>query len=794
MKRLLTILVLLIAASANAANNFTLINGKKPLHIYCASNTPQVVKTALEMFKEDMTTVSGTTTIIENDFNASVLIGIVGQDNSFDRKASDCNIDVDKIKGKWEAFRLQIATINNRPLLFVLGSDARGAAYGVLELSRIIGVSPWVWWADSTPSKKELLQLPMNYINQQQPSVKYRGIFINDEDFGFNPWSYKTLDPSHTKGHIGPKTYQKVFELLLRLRANTLWPAMHKCSSPFFAINGNREMAIKYGITMGTSHCEPMMCNINGEWDENSRGKYNYFTNKDSILKFWEERVKETANDGDFYTIGMRGVHDGPMEGAKTLNEQSETLAKIIPEQRDILNKYIPGHAPQLFVPYKEVLQVYDNGLKVPDDVTLMWCDDNYGYLTRLSNKTEEKRSGGSGIYYHVSYWGRPHDYLWLCSTQPALIYNQMKRAYDHNARKIWILNVGDIKPAEYDIELFLDLAWNINCITPSTVSSHLTNWLNREFNGGVSPILTNVMDKYYQLAQQCRPEFIGGERTEERGYPHSITPMKDTEFTKNEIAQRLDCYTNIEKQVTAEESLIEPAKRDEYFELIKYPVYCASLMNKKILYAQLARDYLRTNHTHNDSLETKSKISYNRIDTLTHYYNKEICNGKWNYIMDSSPRNLPVFEAPVFDENSVLPQHVKDTILQINGDQYSVASNGCYTTKELGVSMDALSIPVDGQAQYDLNIKNDGQYVLRTAMLPLQPIDGKDLRYTIEIDNNKPVTISLKTKSRDDKWKDNVETNQARNDEQIKLKKGKHTLIIKALDDGIIVDGIKIF
>ena len=202
---------------------------------------------------------------------------------------------------------------------------------------------------------------------------------------------------------------------------------------------------------MGTSHCEPLMRNGAGEWDNKKYGEYNYLTNKETINNYWGERLAEAGRFENFYTIGMRGVHDGHMEGVKTLDEQTSVLQDVINNQRKLLTRYVGKDAsliPQAFIPYKEVLSVYENGLKLPEDVTLVWCDDNYGYLTRLSNKEEQKRKGGGGIYYHVSYWGRPHDYLWLSTTQPSLIYYQMKNAWDHNVRKLWILNDGDIKPA----------------------------------------------------------------------------------------------------------------------------------------------------------------------------------------------------------------------------------------------------------------------------------------------------------------------------------------------------------
>ncbi len=287
------------------------------------------------------------------------------------------------------------------------------------------------------------------FYSMQYPSVARRGIFINDEDWGLMPWSSQTYEPSGVAGRIGPKTHARIFELLLRLRANTYWPAMHNCSEAFYLTPGNKEVADRYGIFIGTSHCEPMMRNTNAEWKEYGEGDYNYLTNRKNVLEFWEERVKELSESDNIFTLGMRGVHDGHMEGAKNAEQQKEALSAIIKDQREMLAHDVNpdlDKIPQVFIPYKEVLDAYNLGLKVPDDVTLMWTDDNYGYIRHFPNPEEAARKGGNGIYYHVSYWGRPHDYLWLSTMHPAQVYSQMKMAYDKGIREMWILNVGDIK------------------------------------------------------------------------------------------------------------------------------------------------------------------------------------------------------------------------------------------------------------------------------------------------------------------------------------------------------------
>ncbi|MDR1718177.1 MAG: glycosyl hydrolase 115 family protein, partial [Prevotella sp.] len=423
--------------------------------------------------------------IVDDIQDNTIIIGIPDKDSHIKKIVEEYKIDISDLSGKWEAFKIVKASKDGNNYLLTLGSDPRGTAYGILELSRYMGISPWVWWADVIPNKKtDIEYTPDEKVHA--PSVQYRGIFLNDEDWALMPWSTRTFEPTARRGAIGPKTYERIFELLLRLRANTIWPAMHECTVPFFFVEGNKEIADKYGIVVSNSHAEPMMRTNTGEWDSKERGTFNFLTNEKQILSYWDERAKELNGFENIYTVGMRGIHDGRMQGVESIDDETKVLHLVIDEQRKILSRNNPGKRlpdiPQQFVPYKEVLKAYDNGLKLPEDITLVWCDDNHGNIMRLSNPQEQKRSGGAGVYYHISYWGKPHDYLWLASTQPGLIYSEMKRAWNNGARRLWILNVGDIKPGEYLTEFFLDMAWDINSVSGNTIYSHQQNWIKNTF------------------------------------------------------------------------------------------------------------------------------------------------------------------------------------------------------------------------------------------------------------------------------------------------------------------------
>ena len=664
---ILSISIFSILSSSLSA--FPLIS-EKHTYITIGKNEFPVVYTALDIFKADMELVSGKKYVVSDHVvNGSILIGTIGQNEYINRLIAEKKVSVDSIIGKWEAFQIQSIKYNEKQLLVVIGSDKRGTAYGILELSRLIGVSPWVWWADSKPDKKTRLVLADDYLNIQQPSVQYRGIFINDEDLGFMPWSTQTLEKAPRKGATGPNAYAKVFELMLRLRANTIWPAMHECTVPFYKVEGNKEMADKYGIVIGTSHCEPLLRNSASEWDKKKYGEYNYVTNSKTLVNFWNERLEEAGQYENLYTIGLRGVHDVGMEGANTLDEKTGILDQVFKDQRMLLKKHVGKDItkiPQVFVPYKEVLPIYENGLKVPDDITLMWCDDNYGYLTRLCTPEEQKRTGGAGIYYHLSYLGRPHQYIWLSSTQPSMVYWQMKQAWNYGARKIWIVNVGDIKPAEYDIEFYLDMAWDINKVNESNIYQVQKKWLQREFGQEFAERLNFIRNEYYRLAHIRRPEFMGWCRQEVTGYKNRRTPVEDSELNPymfgDEIFTRLKAYDAIAGETKEIGKRIPKAKKEAYFQFIEFPVYASAEMNKKLLYAQKARLYAKYGLPVANEYRTKSNIAFDSIVSLVNYYNKELSGGKWDNMMFREAWGAPVYEKAPLPE--IVPTKVNNDIL----------------------------------------------------------------------------------------------------------------------------------
>jgi hypothetical protein len=605
--------------------DFPLVTSKSAVPIYHDAADFPVVGLVAEAFAGDVQSVTGikpkvfstTPTVAAG----AVFVGTLGNSRLIDDLVKRKKLDVKSLRGGWETFL--ITTVDN-PVpgvergLVIIGSDRRGTAFGVFSLSESIGVSPWTWWADVTPQHRDSLVLSGANFRSKTPSVKYRGIFLNDEDWGLHPWAAKNFD-TETKD-IGPKTYAKVCELLLRLKANYLWPAMHHLTKAFNLYPQNKIVADNYAIVMGSSHAEPMLRDNLTEWNAKTRGEFNYLTNRDQILKYWDERVKENGKYENLYTMGIRGIHDDPMEGGGTTAQNVASLEDIFVQQRAMLTKHVnpnPLKVPQIFVPYKEVLVLYQNGLKVPDDITLVWVDDNFGFIRQLSNATEQKRSGGSGVYYHFSYLGPPQEYLWLSSTSPALTAYEMGKAYAYGADRVWVFNVGDIKPIEKEMEFGLRLAYDVNRYPVEKAMSFLKDFAIENFGTTQAPEIAAILDKYYQLVARAKPE-------------HSARVT----FTKPEQEERLKAFADISKRAEAVYARLPQRQRDAFFQLVLYPVQGAALMNQKRTYSTWGE-------------MEKAQSAYDQIQQITATYNTGISGGKWNYMMDASPMKRSVFGHP---------------------------------------------------------------------------------------------------------------------------------------------------
>ncbi|MBO5594488.1 MAG: glycosyl hydrolase 115 family protein [Prevotella sp.] len=594
----------------------------------------KVVSIAAQMLADDVervtsarSTIVSATSFKKLPHGAAVFAGTVGHSRIINELVRQKAIDVSAIKGKWESY---IVTTVNRPrqgqLLVIAGSDRRGTAFGLTTLGEAIGVSPWYWWADVTPTKKNTLYIEPGTFVQGEPSVQYRGIFINDERFG--GWA-RWAELKH--GKVGPETYKRVFELLLRLKANYLWPAMHPGTQAFNDDPENAQLADNYAIVMGSSHCEQMLRNNEGEWKAveqkhpGTLGDFNYITNRKTMQNYWETRVKTNGRYENTYTLGLRGIHDYPMEGANTTAERVALMQQAIDDQRDMLRRNIKKpieEIPQVLCTYEEVLEAYHNGLKVPEDVTLLWSDDKYGYCRNLCNPEEMKRKGGAGIYYHLSYHGDPASWIWLSPLSTAFLSTELTKAYTYGARKIWVFNVGDIKPAEKEISFVMDLAWDINRWKPSEAHNYIKFWAAKTFGNEVAQEIADIQTGYYRLQAAGKDAHVWF-----------------VDYSAEQIEQRIAEWRALKAHATELASRIPESLKNAYFELVSYPVCGAAMINEYQLLAR--RSMVRA--TAGDSIgamtdANKVKLMFDSLNELTRHYNEDILDGKWQQFFNWQP------------------------------------------------------------------------------------------------------------------------------------------------------------
>ena len=599
------------------------------------------VKKAAEMFCSDLKAVTGredaATLGNKIEGKALVIVGTLGHSKFIDQLVAEGKLDVSEIKGKWEHTLTACVSDplgNTGKAVVIAGSDRRGAAYGLMRLSEECGMSPWHWWADVPPSHVNETYIYINPRGEKTsasfidaPKVKYRGIFINDEDWALHEWAKNNFEKDGF-GRIGPKTNEKIFELMLRLRLNYFWPAMHDVSVEFGAVPENPVLADQYGIVMGASHCEPMLRN-NCHWKKED-GEWNYTTNQAKIDSYWKESVIERGDKEAVWTLGIRGIHDSAMAGANTMDEKKALVSKAISNQRAMLDAGVSkewGPVAQCFVPYKEVLAIYDAGLEVPEDVTLVWVDDNYGYIRRLSNPEEQKRSGGSGVYYHISYYGGPHSYCELNTTPPGLMYLELLKAWNNNARDLWVLNVGDLKLMEIGVDYFARLAWDPTASSGQADFSlqqerFFSRFLARNFSGipesGIRDCY-NTLERYFTLGFFRKPEEM------------SLTWAKDLPDAYIPVLKNL--YEElIQSARKAEEQISDADAKDAWFELAGYQAQY--LGNAGLIFLAC-----REASKQNQDLRAAAEPYIKAIDENRDRFGK-LHDGKWAGFLPDTVRN----------------------------------------------------------------------------------------------------------------------------------------------------------
>ena len=544
-----------------------------------------------------------------------IIVGTLGRSSLIDKFASEGKIDTATIRGHWEA---GLVAVVDRPMqnvdhaLVIAGSDKRGTIFALYTLSEQIGVSPWAWWADvRIPHHDKLFVLPGTHFFPS-PSVRYRGIFLNDEEPSLSGWAKEKF------GGFNHEFYVHVFELLLRLRANYLWPAMW--NSAFNEDDpANPKLADEYGIVMGTSHHEPML-RSQQEWKRHGEGTWDYEKNRAELDGFWANGIKRNREYESTITIGMRG--DGDMAMSPSVN--TALLEGIVANQRKLIaeNENPEKHDPQIWALYKEVQEYYEKGMRVPDDVTLLWSDDNWGNLRRLPTPEERRRPGGAGIYYHFDYVGDPRSYKWLNVISITKVWEQMNLAAEYGADRIWIVNVGDLKPMEFPIEFFLTLARDPKRWGKDDLDSYTTAWAKREFGPEHAPEVAHLISQYTKYNSRRKPEQLEPET-------YSLVADHEADRVEAEWKQLAAEADHVANELPADE-------RAPYFELVQYPVDACANLGQMYIAAGRNRLYADQGRASANEWADLTERLYARDAELSRAYNSLLEN-KWNHMMDQT-------------------------------------------------------------------------------------------------------------------------------------------------------------
>ena len=600
-------------------NSFPLSSSGKSAPLCIGSKDYNGIARITKLFQTDIKNVTAAEPKIYTDTvpkeKEVILIGTLGKNPLIDKLVQEKKLDISRIRNKWEMFLIQTV---NKPFpniekaLVIVGSNKRGTIFGMFDISSQIGVSPLYWWAD-VPFKKhsEIFVLPGKYI-QEEPKVKYRGIFINDEAPAFSGWTIEKF------GGFNHKVYEKVFEFILRMKGNYLWPAMW--GRAFYDDDPeNPKLAYEYGVVIGTSHHEPMM-RAHDEWRRFGWGAWNYETNDNTLEKFWREGLQRMDSYESVVTVGMRGDGDEPM----TEGQNIALLEKIIAAQRKIIEEVTGKDASeteQMWALYKEVQDYYDKGMRVPDDVMMLLCDDNWGNIRKLPKLDDKPRKGGYGIYYHFDYVGGPRNYKWLNTSQISRTWEQMNLAYRYGVKKLWIVNVGDIKPLEFPIPFFLDFARDPDQIPAESLQEYTKSWAQEQFGEKYAEDIADIISKYTKYNSRRKPELLSDDT-------YSLINFREFETVVSDYNKLAEKAEKIYEEIPAE-------YKDAYYQLVLYPVKACANLNELYFVVAKNRLYAKQGRALTNELAKEAKRLFAKDAELSNYYNKVISGGKWNHMMD---------------------------------------------------------------------------------------------------------------------------------------------------------------
>lgn len=587
-----------------------LLNPQKQVTITTDEADFKAVDIAVHALAADFGRVTGQDAVLQHQADAKIIVGTIGHSKFIDQLAKKKLIDATQLKGKREKFI--ITTVGKQ--LIIAGSDRRGTVYGIYELSAQMGVSPWYYWADVPTERHEELYVNQGIYTDGEPAVAYRGIFLNDEAPCLSTWIKNTFGTNYADHHF----YERVFELVLRLKGNMMWPAMWMWS--FYADDpANEKTANDMGIVMSTSHHEPMARNHQeyarkrAEW-----GPWNYNTNKTKLQQFFREGIERMKGTEQLVTIGMRG------DGDEAMSDEADTrlMQQIIADQRKIIADVTGKKAsetPQVWALYKEVLDYYDKGMKVPEDVILLLCDDNWGNVRRVPNAQERKHKGGWGLYYHVDYVGAPRNSKWLNVTPMQNMWEQLTLAYENGIQAMWILNVGDLKPMEFPISMFMDMAWNPRKYDVNNITEHARQFCLQQFGAKQADEAARLLNIVCKLNGRCTAEMMDA---------------NTYNINTGEWKQVVDEYATLERDALRQYLTLDENQRDAYQQIILFPIQAMGNIHQMYYAQAMNRKLFKEGNPDCNLWADRVEQAFKRDSTLCADYNLKMAGGKWNGMM----------------------------------------------------------------------------------------------------------------------------------------------------------------
>ncbi len=613
-----------IVSATPGADTFPLVAKGKAATLVVDEHDFPGVRHAVDDLRADIERVTSLApTISDNPLAGGwrVVIGTLGHSKMIDYLVDSKQLDASGLKGLWEGFLIR--KVGND--LVIVGSDMRGTIYGIYELSEQIGVSPWYWWADVPVKTSAELHVAAKGLFDEGPGVQYRGIFLNDEAPALTGWVGEKF------GKFDHTFYVHVFELLLRLRANYLWPAMWQPRAFSDDDPLNPKLANEYGIVIGTSHHEPLM-RAHDEWGRYGQGPWDYSQNDAALREFWRGGVERASTYESLYTMGMRGDGDSAMS-AET---NTALLERIVADQRQILTDVLgkpANQVPQLWALYKEVQGYYEAGMRVPDDVILLWCDDNWGNIRRLPTPAEMTRSGGAGVYYHFDYVGGPRNYKWLNVQPITKVWEQMHLAYQHQANRIWIVNVGDLKPMEFPIEFFLTMAWDPAAMTYPAMREYTAQWAAREFGAEHADEIAALIDGYTKLNRHRTPEMMAPDT-------YSLTSY-------DEAKRILDQWVDLVSRADAVAKALPPEAQSAFAQLVFYPVLASATQREMIIEAGKNKLYAEQGRAAAANAAARTVMDrFQQLQESADWYHR-LNEGKWNHLMSEKKSGYTYWQSP---------------------------------------------------------------------------------------------------------------------------------------------------